>query len=95
MNFAQLKSFYLAATLGTFGLAAKRLNATQPAISSRIAALEQQLGVKLFDRTGLVAVSKQVEAIADRVDAARRLMSIPGIGPLGATALLAAIGDCR
>jgi transposase len=43
----------------------------------------------------LAAVSKQVEAIADRVDAARRLMSIPGIGPLGATALLAAIGDGR
>ncbi|WP_439495784.1 LysR family transcriptional regulator [Bosea sp. (in: a-proteobacteria)] len=52
MTFAQLKSFYLAATLGTFALAAKRLNATQPAISSRIAALEQQLGTKLFDRTG-------------------------------------------
>ncbi|PZP55335.1 MAG: IS110 family transposase, partial [Delftia acidovorans] len=43
----------------------------------------------------LAAVSKQVEAIADRVDAARRLMSIPGIGPLGATALLAAIGNGR
>jgi transposase len=43
----------------------------------------------------LATVSRQVEAIADRVDAARRLMSIPGIGPLGATALLAAIGDGR
>ena len=43
----------------------------------------------------LATVSRQVEAIADRVDAARRLMSIPGIGPLGATALIAAIGDGR
>ena len=41
----------------------------------------------------LAVVSRQVEAIADRLDAARRLMTIPGIGPLGSTALLAAIGD--
>jgi len=34
-------------------------------------------------------------AIAQRLDAAKRLMSIPGIGPLGATALLAAVGDGR
>lgn len=43
----------------------------------------------------LAAVSRQIEAIANRTDAARRLMSIPGIGPLGATALLAAVGDGR
>jgi len=43
----------------------------------------------------LATVSRQVEAIADRLDAARRLMTIPGIGPLGSTALLAAIGDGR
>lgn len=52
MTFAQLKSFYLAATLGTFAQAAERLNTTQPAVSARIAALERELGVRLFDRTG-------------------------------------------
>lgn len=52
MNFDQIESFYLVATLGTFQRAAERLNATQPAISARIQALETQLNVKLFDRSG-------------------------------------------
>lgn len=38
-------------------------------------------------------MTKQIEAIADREDVTRRLMTIPGIGALGATALLAAIGN--
>lgn len=38
-------------------------------------------------------VTKEIEAIADREDVARRLMTIPGIGALGATAVLAAIGN--
>lgn len=38
-------------------------------------------------------VSKEIEALAARDDVARRLLTIPGIGPLGATALIAAIGD--
>lgn len=52
MTFAQIESFYLAATLGTFAMAAERLNTTQPAVSARIMALEQEIGVRLFDRTG-------------------------------------------
>ena len=43
----------------------------------------------------LATLTRQIEAIANRTDAARRLMSIPGVGPLGATALLAAVGDGR
>jgi transposase len=43
----------------------------------------------------LAAVSRQVEILAARHDAARRLMTIPGIGPIGATALIAAVGDAR
>ena len=38
-------------------------------------------------------VSREIEARAALDDTARRLMTIPGIGPLGATALLAAVGD--
>ncbi len=38
-------------------------------------------------------VSNEIENIADADERARRLMSIPGIGPLGATAILSAIGD--
>ena len=39
------------------------------------------------------AVSSEIDALAAKDDAARRLMSIPGIGTLGATALLAAMGN--
>src|SRR5690606_9328083 len=41
------------------------------------------------------SVTRQIEALADREDRARRLMTIPGIGPMAATALLAAVGDGR
>jgi transposase len=43
----------------------------------------------------IAEVTREVEALAARDDRARRLMSIPGIGPLAATALLAAVGDGR
>lgn len=38
-------------------------------------------------------VSDEIEKIADTDERARRLMTIPGIGPLGATAILSAVGD--
>ncbi|MGY3146173.1 transposase [Bradyrhizobium sp. USDA 3397] len=38
-------------------------------------------------------VTREIEAVANREDVTRRLMTIPGIGALGATAVLAAIGD--
>jgi transposase len=43
----------------------------------------------------IASVTKQVEALAQADDTARRLCTIPGIGPLGATALLAAVGDAK
>jgi transposase len=41
----------------------------------------------------IAGVTREVEALAARDDRARRLMTIPGIGPLAATALIAAVGD--
>ena len=41
----------------------------------------------------IAGVNREIEAVAARSDTARRLMSIPGIGPLAATALLAAAGS--
>ncbi|WP_352849686.1 LysR family transcriptional regulator [Mesorhizobium sp. M0199] len=38
--------------LETFAKATEQLNTTQPTISARIAALEDRLGVSLFDRSG-------------------------------------------
>ncbi len=43
----------------------------------------------------LSALNREIDAIAARSDTARRLMTIPGIGPLAATALLAAAGSGR
>lgn len=50
MNFKQLETFIWVATLGSFRKAAKKLYTSQPAVSSRIIALEDGLGVKLFSR---------------------------------------------
>lgn len=43
----------------------------------------------------LAAVNREVQAIAASNDTARRLMTVPGIGPLAATALLASVGSGR
>ncbi|KZY23591.1 LysR family transcriptional regulator, partial [Alcanivorax sp. HI0035] len=47
-----LSAFMAVAETGSFSAAAERLYITQPAISKRIALLEQQLGARLFDRVG-------------------------------------------
>jgi transposase len=38
-------------------------------------------------------ISREIEALVDRDDVGRRLLTVPGIGPLGASALLAAVGQ--
>lgn len=40
-------------------------------------------------------ISDETKSIADADERARRLMTIPGVGPLGATAILAAVGDAK
>jgi len=50
MNLRFLETFVWLARLRSFRLTAERLHATQAAISSRISALEQELGVRLFER---------------------------------------------
>jgi len=52
MDFSAYKAFITVAEQGTFSKAADFLYITQPAISKRIALLEDQLGSKLFDRIG-------------------------------------------
>lgn len=52
MNYKRLETFVWVASLGNFRKAAERLHTTQPAISARIAGLEEELGVKLFEREG-------------------------------------------
>ncbi|MEE4317912.1 MAG: IS110 family transposase [Erythrobacter sp.] len=43
----------------------------------------------------IAAMNNEIDAIAARSDTARRLMTVPGIGPLASTALLAAAGSGR
>ncbi|MFP6848612.1 MAG: LysR family transcriptional regulator [Pseudomonas sp.] len=52
MDLATLNAFIAIAELGSFSEAAERLHLTQPAVSKRIASLEHQLNVRLFDRLG-------------------------------------------
>lgn len=52
MDLANLNAFIAIAETGSFSAAGERLYLTQPAISKRIAGLEQQLDVRLFDRLG-------------------------------------------
>jgi transposase len=40
-------------------------------------------------------LTREIEALSHADDRARRLQTIPGLGPMGATALLAAVGDAR
>ena len=50
MTFDQIKTFLWVARLGGFRKAAERLNLSQPAVSTRISKLEQELRVPLFER---------------------------------------------
>ncbi|CAB5723318.1 HTH-type transcriptional regulator YofA [Delftia tsuruhatensis] len=50
MNLRFLETFVLLAELRNFRMTAERLYTTQAAVSSRIATLEQEFGVRLFDR---------------------------------------------
>lgn len=52
MDTANLSAFLAVADTGSFSRAADQLHLTQPAVSKRIATLEQQLGARLFDRIG-------------------------------------------
>lgn len=50
MNTRFLETFLWVARLKSFSAAAEKLNSTQAAISNRIASLERELGVRLFER---------------------------------------------
>jgi transposase len=74
------------------GALADEDNDLTPAMRRMLAELFEDIG-RLDER--IAEVTREIEALAARDDRARRLMTIPGIGPIVATALLAAVGDGR
>lgn len=74
--FNHLRTFLAVARFGSFTRAARQLCITQPAVSGHIAALEEELGAQLFNRTGREivltdsgrVVQKAARDIMDRLD---------------------------
>jgi len=73
MNLDELQAFVSVAELGSFSRAAETLHRSQPAVSKRIAALEQGLDAPLFDRIGhRVILTEAGQALLPR---ARRILA--------------------
>lgn len=76
MDFDQLNSFLEVARHSSFSRAAERCFRTQPAISAQIRALEEEVGVRLFDRSGgrvsLTAAGKVFRSYAESTMEERR-----------------------
>lgn len=80
MELYQLRSFSTVAGLGHVTRAAEKLHISQPALSAQLKALEDELGVHLFERTSsgmqLTAAGERLLAHAERtLDAARDLQA--------------------
>src|SRR4051812_30411171 len=80
MAFVQLERFLEGARSLTFSRVAERFSRTQPAISSQIRALEEEVGAKLFDRSGgkvsLTAAGKVFQQYAEEMmDSKRRVIA--------------------
>jgi DNA-binding transcriptional LysR family regulator len=69
MDFDQLETFLAVARHNSFSRAAEKRFRTQPAISAQIRALEEEVGARLFDRSGgkvaLTAAGKAFQKYAD------------------------------
>lgn len=73
MDTQNLKAFLLVAETGSFSLAAQKLHLTQPAVSKRVAQLEEQLATELFDRIGRnVSVTEAGQALLPHAQAVQQ-----------------------
>lgn len=64
MEIYQIRAFVTVAKLGNLTRAAETLHLTQPAVTSQVKALEQSLGVALFERSaGKLSLAKAGEAL--------------------------------
>jgi len=80
MDFDQLETFLEVARHASFSRAAEKRFRTQPAISSQIRALEEEVGAKLFDRSGgkvsLTAAGKAFRRYVEETLDARKAMLV-------------------
>jgi len=80
MDFDQLETFLEVARLSSFSRAAERRFRTQPAISSQIRALEEEVGAKLLDRSGgkvaMTGAGKVFQKYAEETLEQRRVMLV-------------------
>ena len=80
MDFDQLEAFLEVARHTSFSRAAEKRFRTQPAISSQIRALEEEVGARLFDRSGgkvaLTAAGKLFQQYAEQALDARKTMLV-------------------
>src|SRR5262250_3754024 len=76
MDFDQLQTFLEVARLKSFSRAAEKRFRTQPAISSQIRSLEEEVGARLLDRSGgkvsITASGKLFQKFAEETLAARK-----------------------
>src|SRR5262245_56751074 len=73
MDLQRLRAFVGIAEAGGFGRAATRLHLSQPALSRQLRGLEDELGVRLFDRIGRrIQLTAEGEDLLQRT---RRLLS--------------------
>ena len=80
MDFDQLETFQEVARLSSFSRAAEKRFRTQPAISSQIRSLEEEVGAKLLDRSGgkvsLTASGKLfLKYVEDTIEARRAIFT--------------------
>jgi DNA-binding transcriptional LysR family regulator len=80
MDFDQLETFLEVARHASFSRAAEKRFRTQPAISSQIRAMEEEVGAKLFDRSGgkvsLTAAGKAFQKYVEETLDARKTMLV-------------------
>ena len=102
MEIPQLEAFLAVGTFGGFRRAADALRVSQPAVSARIKALEESLGVALFERaaTGLTlspagrALRPHAEQLLQVVAHARQAVHDVRPSSGGALAIAAALSIC-
>lgn len=95
IDLRNIETFFWAAALGSLRAASEKLGTTQPAVSQRIASLENSLGVRLFEREArgvkltakghelLVHAERMIEARRDMLHAARDQTTMNGMLRIG------------